>query len=1011
MRTQPQSLEEETELIRRHLEGRRMRQTQQSGHQPTRVAPGAREDGEKRGGGGEQDGGKKGVDFDDVAKLLRETGDPRKVVERLREMGYEVEEVVDRGGLVQGADYRYGWIVRVGGRYIAITSGHRLGRGDVGDYAAMELQDEGVARNFLVGRYWGTAWGDPDFVRRAAEAAHYERELDRWMREELGKAGYSVERVEWPENAPVRGFTYIIRDSQGNKIGEVQVAKVGFKYSLVNTGLPPAVLASGDPRKAAAYFVYKHVTGDEGIAWKLVAGDERAKELFVSKARYGSELDARERWFRELTERGLKPIAHSKIDGRPVVSEGDLFLDEKTGVTYRVVLERQGDRITMKLVPASERDELRLALKSLEAEGFKVVDDKTVERDGIRYTVRVEERDGKKVLRLEPHPEDAKKATEREVWWELWRQGFAKRGEYAVKDGVKYRVEVVEQGDRYVAKLTPVGPASPEEEPRKYRSGDRRGSVEGMRQIQFTIERLGLEKEFRPEDLRFGAGGRPRDVPYFPVVDEAFYGAFGVPLSQAVFSPAGRELYWRYSTATLPGPQVQGFTLPERQALERAAEVQRLYAERFADVWTPLTFRAPTERDINWRTAVATATETLTFWVPIVKGAAALAAARGVKVPGLTAERTVAAGYGVRLPRVPGDYFEVHFVEPRRVVDRVRGALVAEGVGKGAAIRGAPGHWELVFARTGKPEPGWAFELAVATYRDVAEWLKRLPSIGIRTELRPRVLRFTEVRGFARDLPEPPRLETPQFEPQPRGREVRVEWRETPKAPDDVKPPVREPPRAPEPEPPRRGLVAKAEETKPRAVAKAAQVEEELARPVRAELPVAKTWPKAEEGLQRAEGRRIETALVEAEAPLRTPAARAPERVAEERVVAWPAETPIRGLGPAYILAWRHEFVAPAIQPFEVRVFETPAISAYETSRETETARYDVWTAEVPGRGTRAADAAVSSGRPEGGFPTPPPPPTYVRGGWYGGRESAHVLSRPPRLARRGWRVYEVLRI
>jgi hypothetical protein len=1019
---QPLTIEEETAIIAQKLEEQRRLQQHQ---QQLQVAPGVPEDGEKRRERGEEreEEGRKRIDFDDVVKLLQRERDPKKVAEKLREMGYDVEEVSEPTGAYT---YRYGWIVKASDRYIAITSGHRVGYGDVGDYVAMELPDRDVARNFLVGRYWGTSWGDPEFVRRAAEATVYERELDRWMREELGKAGYRVERIEWPERAPARGFTYIIYDRGGRKIGEVQAAKVGDRLHLIDTGLPPAVKTTGDPRVAALYLVYKHETGDENLAWRLATGDERTKELLESRMRYEQELKAREEWFRELTEKmGLKPIAYSRINGRPVVSENDLFLDERTGVTYRVVLERQEDRIAMKLVPATERDERLLALKSLESEGFKAIDDRTVEKDGVRYVVRIEEREGKKMLRLEPHPEDAKKAAEREVWWELWRQGFVRRGEYAVKDGVRYRVEVVEQDGRYVVRLTPVGPASPEEEPRRYRRGDQRGSLLNMKQIQFFVEKFGFERPLSPEELaeelRFG-DRRPRDVPYVPALDEVFYGAFGVPLSQTLFSPTAPQLYQRYATATLPGPRIHGFTLPERHTLERAAEIQRQYAERFADVWTPLTLRAPTERDIGWRTAVAATAEAFTFWVPAVKGAAALAAARGIKIPGLTAEKTAVTGHGVRLPKVLGDYFEIHYVEPRRLDETVRGAFIGQGVGEGAAIRGAPGHWEAVFARSvGKPEPGWAFEFATVTYRDVADWLKRIPSLGVKTELRPKILRFTEVRGFARDL-EPPKVELPKVEmPRAKGKEVKVEWREetpraeqpAPKAPDEAKPPIREPPRA-EPEPPRRvetprrETVAKAEEV-PRVAAKVARAEEDLVRPIRAELPVAvPVKARAGEGAWRVEPRGVsaETPAV-APAEVSVPArqetsafGRALVGRAAERLV----DTQLRELG--YMSTRYAGFVAPSIRPFDVRAFETP-VELFERLRALETS---VWAAEVPG--VRTVGRETAGRRVADGFAAPSPPPPYVRGGGYGGwRETVRALPRPPRLDRRGWRIYELLRI
>jgi hypothetical protein len=530
-----------------------------------------------------------------------------------------------------------------------------------------------------------------------------------------------------------------------------------------------------------------------------------------------------------------------------------------------------------------------------------------------------------------------------------------------------------------------------------------------MRQVQFNIERLGLEKEFRPEDLRFGAGGRPRDVPYFPVADEAFYGAFGVPLSQAVFHPAGRELYWRYGTATLPGPQVQGFTLSERQELERVGEIQRLYGERFSDVWTPLTFRAPTERDLSWRTAVATAAEAFTFWIPVARGATALAAARGLRIPVLTAERTAASARGVRLPKVPGDYFEVHYVEPRKVSEVARGVFVGQGVGEGFAVRGGPGNWEAVFARSaGLPAPGWAFEAASITYRDVADWFKKLPSISIRTEMKPRAVRVAEVRGFARDLPEPPRFEAQPREP-PKGREVKVEWGETRGSPEfGDRPPTRES----ETKAPGRGL-AETEETAggQRVVLKTAQVEEELVRPVRVELPVAQPVRTAAKAAEETEAQRV-SGEAPAVAPVRlsAPAGRtlAAERLVEERVAEWPVEVPMRELGYVYIPTWSRGFAVSLTYPFEVRAVETPVAStAYEA--EQEAARYDVWTAETPSRSVRTAETQ----RTADAFPTPPPPapPRFVVGGYGGGGGSAYMAHRPSRGARRGWRVYELLRI
>jgi len=696
------------------------------------------------------------------------------------------------------------------------------------------------------------------------------------------------------------------------------------------------------------------------------------------------------------------------------VSEGDLFLDERTGVTYRVVLERQDGRIAMKLVPAFEQDKLRLVLSELKKEGFNAVDLSTVEKDGVRYRVEVVEQDGKYVARLTPYPEDLRKAVERETWWELWRQGFVKRGEYAVKDGVKYKVEVVEQDGKYVVKLTPVGPASPDEEPRRYRRGDQRGSLDALRQIQFTIDKLKIERIYTEEELadliRFGVvrerskeRPRPEDLPYIPVVDEIFYGAFGMPLSQTLYT-AGRTIavrhdpYWsgaadtwpyrRYTTSTLPGPRVEGLTWPERRAAERfnftwneeLGEIQRLYAEKFRDVWTPLTLRAPTAADVNWRTAVATAAETLTFWIPVTKGAAALAAARGLRIPALTAEKTVAAGRVVRLPRVSGDYFEVHYVEPRALDEAVRVAFVGYGVGKGVAVRGRPGNLQFAFARFGQPAPGWAFEWTAVTYRDVADWLKKIPSVGIDIELRPKTLRFTEVWGFARDVEppkfEPPRIEPPHFET-PRGRPVEVKWAEP-----------REVPKPPEAQPPRRAETPRGREAPQRGPGQVAvqqlagKAVEELAPPVRVQVPVAvpvKTQApvavaaKAEERTAAEEPpRAVRQQAAELELPLAVKsyetAVRGPDRAYAEL--------------PLYVPTWH--FAAPLTYQQVAQLLERPAsVTTYEAGfealeREIEATLRTAWTADEAVYRTRTATTAT---RASDSFYVPPPPPVPYTSG------------------------------
>ena len=459
--------------------------------------------------------------------------------------------------------------------------------------------------------------------------------------------------------------------------------------------------------------------------------------------------------------------------------------------------------------------------------------------------------------------------------------------------------------------------------------------------------------------------------------------------------------------------------------------MQRLYAERFRDVWTPLTFRAPTSADINWRTALATGAEVFTFWIPTVKGVSALAASRGLRVPVLTTERTVTAGRGVRLPSLPGDFFEIHYVEPRRPPGSFTAAFVGQGVGEGAAVRGTPGNWQAVFARyAGQPAPGWAFEFASMTYRDVADWLKKLPSLGLRTELKPRVMRFTEVRGFAREY-KPPRFEPPRVEPptrEPPGREVKIEWgggKETP---------TLEAPRSEAPgggtRPEGGGVEVRTERGAPKGeagletresggggahvVSKVAQVEEELVGSVRGEVPVpsVKAAGKGEVGL--------EAQRIPGEAPAVVPikAAEVPAvrgvvfMPLEGYEVTWPVEVPFREVGFVYLpLDVRvKDFATPLTYPFELRTFEAPSasVSELETAREFETPATRAL--ETPRYGTRTAE--YGGGR-EGGFPTPPPPapPRYVRGGYGGGGGSGYMAHRPARFLRRGWRVFEVLRI
>jgi len=299
------------------------------------------------------------------------------------------------------------------------------------------------------------------------------------------------------------------------------------------------------------------------------------------------------------------------------------------------------------------------------------------------------------------------------------------------------------------------------------------------------------------------------------------------------------------------------------------------------------------------------------------------------------------------------------------------------------------------------------------TYRDVAEWLKRLPSVSLRADVKPKVLRFTEVRGFARDLAVP-RFEPPRFVRARRDREVRVEWAE-PSAPE--RPPTREPPKPKDAsEPPARGAKAVVEEVAGgQRATQLAKRAEELARPIRAELPVAQlvkmrtaaAAPKAEELVGRAEERRVEAAPVEV--PVKTSAGRAAAVETprlEERVVARPVEAPTRELGPIYVPAWRREFVAPAIYPLEVRIFETPTLRELETA----TPKYGVWALETPAYGARTAETATYRQRTSDAFYVPPPAP-FVRGGGYSWREPARPLYRSVRPMRRGWRVYELLRI
>jgi hypothetical protein len=127
--------------------------------------------------------------------------------------------------------------------------------------------------------------------------------------------------------------------------------------------------------------------------------------------------------------------------------------------------------------------------------------------------------------------------------------------------------------------------------------------------------------------------------------------------------------------------------------------------------------------------------------------------------------------------------------------------------------------------------------------------------------------------------------------------------------------------------------------------------------------------------------------------------------------VTWPVEVPFRELGFVYLPDVRiRDLETPLTYPFELRTFETPVASVSELEAERAYEGPRVRELESPRYGTRVAE--YGGGR-EGGFPTPPPPapPQYVRGGYGGGDGSGYVLRRPYRLVRRGWRVFEALRI
>jgi hypothetical protein len=148
------------------------------------------------------------VSFDPNVKMVfRDEKDVVTAIERLRQMGHEVEELRYHGELVG---------YRVGDVYIARRPRTWY---EPESWAVAEIPDPDLGYKWAVGYRYRTEWGDLNYVKKELEKKAERKALDEWM-SGLEQYGYKVRKVKWGPEAAVPGFTYII-EKDGKRIGEV----------------------------------------------------------------------------------------------------------------------------------------------------------------------------------------------------------------------------------------------------------------------------------------------------------------------------------------------------------------------------------------------------------------------------------------------------------------------------------------------------------------------------------------------------------------------------------------------------------------------------------------------------------------------------------------------------------------------------------------------------------------------------------------------------------------------
>ena len=603
--------------------------------------------------------------------MLEEEKDVRKVVERLKALGHNVEELRHGDELVG---------VRVGDVYIARKP---PSWGAPERWAVAEIPDAELGYRWAVGYRYGSAWGDLSYVQRELEKKMKLEALET----QLKQYGYKVRKLPWPNSL---GVTYVI-EKDGKRIGELSLlTSLPSRDFKITSDLPYSIKYSGDLAAAVRYLIYRH-------------------ELGPHLERYGGNIGGYSpRVF-------LEKLALGEID----VKEAERLL---TG------LEREH----------AKKAALADFMEWLKKEGFEIKPEyRTETRYGREYLVEswpyvITTIDGK--TRYVPKP-----------------------GAVFVGRGYEWRLEVTDDEIRLVP-LRPLADQQPQQQqtqtwqPPSRRLG--RGApleplLAGIRSEELARRVLG---EVRGGDLQTQIGktlyGEVPKPAYVPVLSEASHGAFGVDLPAAVhkFATSGPPIQPLPGGGTAPGPRVQGLTLPERQKAEREAQFQAALADRYKNVWTPLDLRPPTPADINWQTAVATGAQMLTFWIPLTKSAAAAAAARGVKVPLLTAERTAGSARVVEIPETRAAYLRAVYTDVGRLEQWPRAVYYAEGPKGASMLTGRPGQVELRHIELVKPTRGLGFEAVSARFVDVADKLKKMPTPTVKVEL-PRRVKWLEMWG------------------------------------------------------------------------------------------------------------------------------------------------------------------------------------------------------------------------------------------------------------------------